>query len=136
MRGLPVSGAHFVLMLAGSYSIQLSSIHLHLPPFDVIDDVSLDLPPFSESSLVRKSMVAICREWPGWTQRILGSPGCPESCASLRDEAECATGDGRSGHGLLQVLSNAFVRESAHPSSIHTGKLNEPVKPDCKRNAH
>jgi hypothetical protein len=40
-----------------------------------------DLPPFFEPSLVRKSVVVICPELPGGTQRILWGPGCPASCA-------------------------------------------------------
>ena len=29
---------------------------------------------------MKKSVVVICPELPGWTQRILWGPGCPESC--------------------------------------------------------
>lgn len=38
---------------------------------------SSNLPPFSGRSFVRKSVVVICPELPGWTQQILWGPGCP-----------------------------------------------------------
>ena len=54
----------------------------------------------------------------------------------LRDEAECAAGDSHIEHDRPPVLSDAFVKRPAHPSSTHTGRLNEPVEPDGKRIAH